>query len=47
VITLRAITRVFQEIGSKPEYEFIVKASYLEIYNETVTSDLNLSFWIY
>jgi kinesin family protein 6/9 len=33
----RAITRVFQEIGSKPEYEFVVRVSYLEIYNEIVT----------
>lgn len=32
----RGITRVFQEIGRKPEYEFVVKISYLEIYNETV-----------
>lgn len=32
----RAITRVFQEIGGKPEYEFNVRISYLEIYNETV-----------
>jgi kinesin family protein 6/9 len=32
----RAITRVFQEIGGKPEYEFNVKISYLEIYNETL-----------
>jgi hypothetical protein len=35
-VTPRAITRVFQEIGSKPEYEFVVRVSYLEIYNETV-----------
>lgn len=32
----RSITRVFQEIGSKPEYEFKVEVSYLEIYNEIV-----------
>lgn len=31
----RAITRVFQEIGNKPEVEFQIKVSYLEIYNET------------
>lgn len=33
---IRSVTRTFQEIGGKPEYEFIVKISYLEIYNETV-----------
>ena len=32
----RSITRIFQEIGGKPEYEFLLKISYLEIYNETV-----------
>lgn len=31
----RAITRVFQEIGNKPDIDFTVKVSYLEIYNET------------
>ena len=31
----RAITRVFQEIGNKPEFDFTIKVSYLEIYNET------------
>ncbi|CDW85408.1 kinesin motor domain-containing protein [Stylonychia lemnae] len=30
----RAITQVFQEIGSRFEQEFTVKVSYLEIYNE-------------
>jgi len=35
----RSITRVFQEIGHKPEYEFKVEVSYLEIYNE-ILSDL-------
>ena len=32
----RGITRIFQEIGGKPDYDFVVKISYLEIYNETV-----------
>jgi kinesin family protein 6/9 len=32
----RGITRLFQEIGGKPEYEFKVEVSYLEIYNEIV-----------
>lgn len=32
----RAITRLFQEIGSKPEFEFIIRISYLEIYNEVM-----------
>jgi len=32
----RAITRVFQEIGEKPDFEINVKISYLEIYNELV-----------
>jgi hypothetical protein len=32
----RGITKTFQEIGGKPEFEFNVKISYLEIYNETV-----------
>ena len=32
----RGITRIFQEIGGKPEYDFVVKIAYLEIYNETV-----------
>jgi len=32
----RSITRVFQAIGNKPEHEFIIKISYLEIYNENV-----------
>lgn len=30
----RAITQVFQEIGSHSEQDFVVKVSYLEIYNE-------------
>jgi kinesin family member 6/9 len=33
-IVPRAITSVFQLVGSKPEFEFVVKISYLEIYNE-------------
>ena len=33
----RSITRVFQEIGNKPEYEFKVECSYLENYNEIVS----------
>jgi len=37
----RAITRLFQEIGGKPEYESKVQLSYLEIYNETVFDLLN------
>lgn len=32
----RAITRLFQELGGKPEFESSVSISYLEIYNETV-----------
>ena len=31
----RGITRVFQEIGNKPELDVQIKISYLEIYNET------------
>lgn len=38
----RAITRLFQEIGGKPEYDFAIKVSYLEIYNETVFDLLSL-----
>eukprot|EP00340_Litonotus_pictus_P000680 CAMPEP_0170523966 /NCGR_PEP_ID=MMETSP0209-20121228/9427_1 /TAXON_ID=665100 ORGANISM="Litonotus pictus, Strain P1" /NCGR_SAMPLE_ID=MMETSP0209 /ASSEMBLY_ACC=CAM_ASM_000301 /LENGTH=714 /DNA_ID=CAMNT_0010812411 /DNA_START=79 /DNA_END=2223 /DNA_ORIENTATION=- len=34
-IVPRSITRVFQEIGNKPELDVQVKISYLEIYNET------------
>jgi len=34
-IVPRAVTRVFQEMGNKPELDFQVKVSYLEIYNET------------
>lgn len=34
-IVPRAINKVFQEIGNKPELEVSVKVSYLEIYNET------------
>ena len=30
----RAITQVFQEVGSTYDQEFTVKVSYLEIYNE-------------
>jgi kinesin family protein 6/9 len=37
-IISRAITRVYQEIGGKPEYEFNVKISYLEVYNEMVNN---------
>jgi kinesin family protein 6/9 len=32
----RGITRLFQELGGKPDYDFVVKISYLEIYNESV-----------
>ena len=32
----RCITRIYQEIGGKPEYDCVVKIAYLEIYNETV-----------
>ena len=32
----RAITRLFQEIGTKPEFEFKIQISYLEIYNEVM-----------
>lgn len=32
----RSITRLFQEIGGKPEFEFVVRVSYLEIYNESL-----------
>ena len=32
----RGITRLFQELGGKPDYDFVVKVSYLEIYNESV-----------
>jgi len=30
----RAINQIFQEIGSHYDHEFVIKASYLEIYNE-------------
>ena len=30
----RAVSQVFQEIGSKLDYEYVVRVSYLEIYNE-------------
>ena len=43
----RAITRVFQEIGGKPEFEINVKISYLEIYNELVKFNNNYSYSIY
>ena len=35
-IVPRAITRLFQELGGKPEYDSHVSISYLEIYNEIV-----------
>lgn len=30
----RAISQIFQEIGSLSDYEFVIRCSYLEIYNE-------------
>jgi kinesin family protein 6/9 len=39
-IISRAINKVFIEIGGKPEYEFHIKISYLEIYNEQVRIDI-------
>ena len=32
----RAITKLFQEISTKPEFEFKIQISYLEIYNEVM-----------
>lgn len=40
----RAITKLFQEIGKRPEYEFNVRISYLEIYNETVLICFYIAF---